>query len=88
MIDPNKCQVCYPIVAKVFEMKFEGDKEIKKCVIRAWKECERPAAEHITDYVDPANPKTMFVHHRCAEHVEEARLLHEAIEKTKQQEKQ
>lgn len=84
MIDSNKCQVCYPIIAKVFEVKFEGDKEIRKCVIRSWKECDRPAAAHITDYVDPNNPKTMFVMHRCAEHVQEAAELHEMIEKSKQ----
>jgi hypothetical protein len=87
MIDPNKCQVCYPIVAKVFEVKFVGEAEVRKCVLRGWKECDRPAAEHITDYVDPKNPNTMFVLHRCAEHVEESRLLHEALEKAKQEKK-
>ncbi len=88
MIDPNKCQVCYPIVAKVFELKFEGEKETRKVVLRAWKECDRPAAEHITDYIDPKNPNTMFVLHRCTEHVEEAKQLHELLEKAKLQEKQ
>jgi hypothetical protein len=84
MIDPNKCQVCYPIIAKVVEMKFEGEKEVRKVIHRSWKECDRPAAEHITDYVDPKNINTMFVHHRCVEHVEEARVLHELLEKAKQ----
>lgn len=87
MIDPNKCQVCYPIVAKVFELKFEGEKEMRKVVLRAWKECDRPAAEHITDYVDPRNPDSMFVMHRCAEHVKEAAELHEVLEKAKQEPK-
>jgi hypothetical protein len=88
MVEGNRQgQVCYPIVAKIFELKFEGEKEPRKVIHRTWKECERPAAEHITDYVDPKNPKTMFVMHRCAEHVEEARVLHEAIEKAKLQDK-
>jgi hypothetical protein len=68
MIDPNKCQTCYPIVAKIFEIKFEGEKSPKQCVLRAWKECDKPAVEHITDYVDPNRPGTMYVLHRCIEH--------------------
>lgn len=85
MIDANKCQVCFPIVAKVFEVKFEGEKEIRKCVLRGWRECDQPAVEHLTDYVDPTRPGTMFVLHRCAVHVEEARVLHETILKAQEQ---
>jgi hypothetical protein len=68
MIDPNKCQVCYPFVAKIFEMKFEGEKTTKQCVLRAWKECDKPAVEHIVNYLDPNNNNTMFILHRCQEH--------------------
>jgi hypothetical protein len=85
MIDPNKCQVCYPFVAKIFEMKFEGEKEPKKCVMRSWKECDRPAEVHITDYVDPNNPNTMFILHRCTQHQEEVRLQKEISEKANQE---
>jgi hypothetical protein len=68
MIDPNKCQTCYPVVAHIFEMKFEGDKAAKQCVMRAWVECSQPAIQHVTGYVDPNRPDTMFVLHRCADH--------------------
>lgn len=70
MIDPNKCGTCYPIVAKIFELKFEGEKTTRQVILRAWKECDKPAVQHLTDYVDPAKPGTMFVMHRCADHVQ------------------
>lgn len=68
MIDPNKCSTCYPIVAKIFEMKFEGEKTPKQVILRSWRECDKPAVSHITNYVDPNKPTTMFVMHRCADH--------------------
>ena len=68
MIDETKCQTCYPVVASIIEMKFEGQKELKQCVLRAWKECDQPAIEHVIDYVDPSKPGTIFILHRCAEH--------------------
>lgn len=85
MIDPNKCQVCYPIVAQIVEMKFESEKETRKCVLRAWKECDRPADVHTTELVDPTNPNTQYTLHRCAQHVEELRVQKEANERAKQE---
>jgi hypothetical protein len=87
MINPNKCQVNYPIIAKIVEMKFEGEKETRKCVIRSWKECDQAAVEHTDHLIDPTKETTKYILHRCAVHVEEAKQLHEALEKTKQQEK-
>lgn len=86
MIDTVKCGVCYPIVAKIFKVKFEGEKEYKECVLRAWKECDQPAAVHIEDFVDPARENTKFIMHRCDRHVQEAKELHEMLERTKLQE--
>jgi len=68
MIASNKCQTCYPIVAKIVEYKFEGEKTPRQCIIRSWKQCDEVAVSHIVDYVDPKNPGTIFILHRCAEH--------------------
>jgi len=76
-----KCTTCYPIAAQILEMKFEGEKGTKQCVMRAWKECDQTAVEHITDYVDTNKPNTIFVIHRCPQHVEEAKLQREANDK-------
>lgn len=80
-----KCTVCYPIVAKIFKVKFEGEKESKECVLRSWKECDQDAVEHTEHLVDPSKETTKYVIHHCATHVEEAKQLHEMLEKAKQQ---
>lgn len=86
MPETIKCSVCFPIVAKIFKVKFEGEKESKECVLRSWKECTQPATEHIEDFVDPNKETTRFVMHRCTQHVQEAKELHELLEKAKLQE--
>lgn len=68
MINSAKCQTCYPIVAKIIEIKFEGEKEPRQCIVRAWKACSEIATEHIVDYVDPNKLGTMFILHRCIAH--------------------
>jgi hypothetical protein len=68
MIDFAKCQTCYPVVAKIIEIKFEGEKAPRQCIMRSWRECDKDATVHVVDYVDPKKPSTRFVLHRCAEH--------------------
>ena len=78
----NKCTVCYPIVFQIIEMKFEGEKTPHKVIIRAWKQCENEAVEHIIDYVDARNPLTMFTLHHCQIHVDESKKIKELMEKS------
>lgn len=68
MIDPTKCQVCYPIVDRIVEMKFAGEKDKQKVFFTCYKQCDKDAVEHVEDYVDPMKSETKFVLHRCAEH--------------------
>jgi hypothetical protein len=80
MIDPAKCSVCYPTISKIKNIKLtheegtfvERDPHKKKVVggvgMVTYHQCNNDAVQHIEDFVDPGNPRTRFVLHRCEIH--------------------